>query len=66
MKKLCRRYCWYKSFHLYVAESLVFFSSSSEPLTHVNSFGVAILIIPTFVRLKKDPHLMGPNVLLEK
>ncbi|KAJ8785246.1 hypothetical protein J1605_007465 [Eschrichtius robustus] len=38
----------------------------SEPLTHVNSFGVAILIIPTFVRLKKDPHSMGPNVLLEK
>lgn len=37
----------------------------SEPLTHVNSCGVAIQIIPTFVRLKRDPHLMGLNVLLE-
>lgn len=41
-------------------------SFSSEPLTHVNSCGVAILITPTFVRLKRDPHLMGLNVLLEK
>jgi len=37
----------------------------SEHLTHVNSCGVAILIIPTFVRQKRDPHLMGLNVLLE-
>ena len=66
MKKLYSRYYQYKSFHLYVTESLVFLSFSSERLIHVNSFGVAILIIPTFVRLKKGPHLMDPNVLLGK
>lgn len=53
------------SCHLYFIEILIL-SSSSEPLTHVNSCGVAILIIPTFVRLKRDPHLMGLNVQLEK
>lgn len=66
MKKACIKYSWQTSRCLKGHPSFASFSSSSEPLTHVNSYGAATLITHTSVRPRRGPHSTGLSVLLAR
>ena len=61
-ESVCRM--WLANDPLSERSLLACFSSSSEPSTHANSCGAAILITPTSVKLRRGPHSTEPSVLL--